>query len=109
MDVGQRHHIPCLAGIRCHRSERRFSAALWRVLRDRTTWPRRAKFRSFRSSAMKLLRVGFLLLCTAACGELLQQAPAKSALIKNPVDADDRARRAGAKLYARECAACHGG
>jgi len=41
-------------------------------------------------------------------GSPLQQAPAKSGNLANPLEGNDRARRAGAKLYARECAACHG-
>jgi len=28
--------------------------------------------------------------------------------VSNPLEGNERARRAGAKLYARECAACHG-
>lgn len=41
-------------------------------------------------------------------GGLLQRAPAKAASAGNPLEGDEQARRAGAKLYARECAACHG-
>ena len=41
-------------------------------------------------------------------GDLLQQASAKAAAIKNPLEGNEQARQAGAKLYARECAACHG-
>lgn len=33
---------------------------------------------------------------------------AGAAHIDNPYEGNERARRAGAKLYARECAACHG-
>lgn len=46
----------------------------------------------------------------ASCqaGDLIEQAPAKMAAIRNPLDGDERAREAGGKLYARECAACHG-
>jgi mono/diheme cytochrome c family protein len=28
--------------------------------------------------------------------------------MKNPLQGEEQSRRAGAKLYARECAACHG-
>lgn len=49
-----------------------------------------------------------LMIAWARLGSLLQQAPAKSAAIRNPMEGQDRAQRAGAKLYARECAACHG-
>jgi len=41
-------------------------------------------------------------------GSLLQQAPATAAKLTNPFDYDLGSGRAGAKLYARECAACHG-
>ena len=44
----------------------------------------------------------------AAAGSLLHQAPDKYADRKNPFAGDEQARLAGAKLYARECAACHG-
>ncbi|HYL75567.1 MAG TPA: c-type cytochrome [Bryobacteraceae bacterium] len=44
----------------------------------------------------------------AAGGSLLRQAPAKFAERKNPFAGDEQARLAGAKLYAHECAACHG-
>jgi mono/diheme cytochrome c family protein len=38
----------------------------------------------------------------------LQQAPPECARKVNPFEGDPQAERAGAKLYARECAACHG-
>ncbi len=44
----------------------------------------------------------------AGVGTLLQQAPATAATAKNPLEHDETARRAGAKLYARDCAPCHG-
>jgi mono/diheme cytochrome c family protein len=59
---------------------------------------------------MKLL----LLSCFVITGvwsqnwNLLQQALPKAAAMRNPMERDERARRAGAKLYARECSACHG-
>ncbi len=40
--------------------------------------------------------------------EPLQHAPAKFARKSNPMQGLEPARRAGAKLFARECAACHG-
>jgi mono/diheme cytochrome c family protein len=39
---------------------------------------------------------------------LVEQAPAKAATVNNPLENDDRARLAGAKLYERECLSCHG-
>ena len=44
----------------------------------------------------------------AGAGSLIQQAPAKAATMSNPLEGKEQARRAGAKLYARECASCHG-
>ena len=44
----------------------------------------------------------------AGAGSLLQQAPAKSMAMSNPLTDQERAQKAGAKLYARECASCHG-
>ena len=41
-------------------------------------------------------------------GSLIQRAPARAAEKRNPFDDDGKAKRAGAKLYARECASCHG-
>jgi mono/diheme cytochrome c family protein len=45
----------------------------------------------------------------AAVGTLVQSAPAKAAKRLNPFDGDEKAQRAGGKLYARQCASCHGG
>jgi mono/diheme cytochrome c family protein len=44
----------------------------------------------------------------AAAGSLWQRAPARAAHLHNPRASDQTARRAGAKLYERECASCHG-
>lgn len=38
----------------------------------------------------------------------IQQAPPKAANLVNPLQAIVQAQRAGEKLFARECAACHG-
>lgn len=38
----------------------------------------------------------------------VENAPASVTNIVNPLAANNRAWRAGAKLYARECSACHG-
>jgi len=45
---------------------------------------------------------------TSLAGNLIQSAPAKAARRKNPFETDVSAQRAGAKLYDRECASCHG-
>jgi mono/diheme cytochrome c family protein len=47
-------------------------------------------------------------LAWAQGSSLLEQAPAKYAAKTNPLAGDLTAAPAGAKLYARECAACHG-
>jgi len=42
---------------------------------------------------------------------LIGQAPPKAAAMSNPLESQgraERAQRAGAKLFARECASCHG-
>ncbi|HUJ21923.1 MAG TPA: c-type cytochrome [Bryobacteraceae bacterium] len=38
----------------------------------------------------------------------IERAPARSVAVTNPLERNEQARLAGAKLYARECAACHG-
>jgi mono/diheme cytochrome c family protein len=38
----------------------------------------------------------------------VQHAPAVASRQTNPYEGQQQARRAGAKLYRRECAACHG-
>jgi len=44
----------------------------------------------------------------ARVGTLVQQAPPRAKASSNPLEGQQRAQRAGAKLFARECAACHG-
>ena len=44
----------------------------------------------------------------ARMGTLVQQAPPRTNALSNPFEGQPRARQAGAKLFARECAACHG-
>jgi len=62
---------------------------------------------------MRMLRfLGFIVAMGVAGatvgGSLIQRAPARAAEKRNPFDGDGKAKRAGAKLYARECASCHG-
>ena len=59
---------------------------------------------------MKLLALSCLLLAGAWAQEwkLLQEVPTKLSPKRNPMEGNERARDAGAKLFARECSACHG-
>jgi mono/diheme cytochrome c family protein len=59
---------------------------------------------------MKLLLLGCFVIVGAWCqnGDLLQQVPPKPTAKRNPMEGNERARRAGAKLFARECSSCHG-
>lgn len=61
---------------------------------------------------MKRAGMLFLVLLAAMArerdGTLVQQAPAQAARQTNPLGENARAGRAGAKLFAQECAACHG-
>ena len=41
-------------------------------------------------------------------GSLIEQAPAKAQAASNPLAGSTKASRAGAKLFDRECSACHG-
>ncbi len=41
-------------------------------------------------------------------GSLVEQAPLPARTRVNPFDGDPEAARAGAKLFARQCASCHG-
>jgi mono/diheme cytochrome c family protein len=61
-------------------------------------------------------RLRTLILCASAVlvgcperrGDLISRAPARQALRTNPLASDPKARQAGAKLFARNCAECHG-
>ena len=61
---------------------------------------------------MNLLRsvAVLLVLSVGEClaSHVLQEALAKASNKNNPFEGDERASRAGAKLYARECVSCHG-
>jgi mono/diheme cytochrome c family protein len=50
----------------------------------------------------------FVAVVWARVGSLVQQAPPRTANMSNPLEGQEQARRAGAKLFARECASCHG-
>jgi mono/diheme cytochrome c family protein len=50
----------------------------------------------------------FLMAAWARIGSLIQQVPTQAATRNNPLAGQERARQAGAKLFASECAPCHG-
>lgn len=58
------------------------------------------------------MKLRTVVLCLAAAlaraGSPLEQAPPEARAKLNPYAGDERAARAGRKLYLRECAACHG-
>ncbi len=61
---------------------------------------------------MKTLFIFSALLFTStgharAEGDLLSRAPQKSKQAENPYKGDERAERAGLKLYTRNCSECH--
>jgi mono/diheme cytochrome c family protein len=61
---------------------------------------------------MNILRIGCFLvvigIAGGSAGTLVQNAPLSAAAERNPFEGGERAQRAGSKLYARECASCHG-
>ena len=61
---------------------------------------------------MNTLRIGCFLVAIGMAGgsggTLVRTAPARASERRNPLEGDGQAERAGAKLYARECATCHG-
>lgn len=51
----------------------------------------------------------FVTLTALASGATpIRRAPASASALTSPLAGTERARRAGAKLYQRECSACHG-
>ncbi len=52
--------------------------------------------------------VGTATAIASSRGSLLQRVPAAAGEYRNPYEDNTGARRAGAKLYRRECASCHG-
>jgi mono/diheme cytochrome c family protein len=60
---------------------------------------------------MKVCRLALCILAlvaSAVAKSPIQQAPARTVSAVDPLENHERAQRAGAKLYARECASCHG-
>jgi mono/diheme cytochrome c family protein len=57
---------------------------------------------------MSTAAVKILCLILAVWRPPLEQAPSKEANRSNPYQGQENARRAGQKLYQRECSACHG-
>ena len=55
----------------------------------------------------RLILAACLAIAGAKGESLIQQAPPKAAAQTNPLQGREPARRAGAKLFARECASCH--
>src|SRR5207248_380480 len=86
-----------------------------RVLRDCPGGPGSAPAGELPSFGRPPMKISGILLCACAlavawagAGSLVQQAPEKAARMANPRAGDPDAWRAGAKLYERECAECHG-
>ncbi len=59
-------------------------------------------------SLAKLAIAGSLVALGNPSGDLLQRVPAATAKLRNPFAGSEPDRRAGAKLFHQECAACHG-
>jgi mono/diheme cytochrome c family protein len=59
---------------------------------------------------MKTVFLSYVFFASGWCQNwsLLQQVPPKTADRRNPMEGNESARRAGAKLYSRDCASCHG-
>jgi mono/diheme cytochrome c family protein len=59
-------------------------------------------------TACAILGAALAVVAWAKGGSLIQQAPPRASVDRNPLAESAQAQRSGAKLYARECAACHG-
>src|SRR5947209_2694286 len=58
---------------------------------------------------MKIVAIGLMALSVGAQPQRpLRRVPSDLADLANPYAGDKRAQRAGKKLYARQCASCHG-
>ena len=62
-------------------------------------------------TCVAVLEIGLALLATniaARAAPPIDKAPTKARSLTNPFAGEERARRAGEKLFRRECAECHG-
>jgi mono/diheme cytochrome c family protein len=60
-------------------------------------------------NAMRFLILIVAAACAIAAGDsLVARAPSSAAEKRNPFEGNEHAQRAGAKLYAHQCASCHG-
>lgn len=57
---------------------------------------------------MKLILALIITLASSKLSRPLEQAPPREAARANPYQQEERARKAGEKLFRQECAACHG-
>jgi mono/diheme cytochrome c family protein len=64
--------------------------------------------KAYRKLIPAIVSCFFLVAACARVGSLVQHVPPRTATMKNPLQGQEQARRAGAKLFARECAPCHG-
>src|SRR5262249_36012343 len=110
VDISQRHNLQSFTELRYHWNQRWLFASIWDFLLGCAVRTRRTESLSFpRRRVMRALAASIAFSGALAwCGSPIRRAPAATASVSNPMDASERAQRAGAKLYARECAACHG-